>query len=98
MVGQVAAEIRSLRPPEPYKGKGIKYAGEHSPQGRQGGRQVMHEPIAIPKTRAREARIAAICACARRSQGTAERPRLVVFRSLKHIYAQLVDDARPHAR
>jgi large subunit ribosomal protein L6 len=28
VVGQVAAEIRSLRPPEPYKGKGIKYAGE----------------------------------------------------------------------
>ena len=28
-VGQVAAEIRSIRPPEPYKGKGIRYAGEH---------------------------------------------------------------------
>jgi large subunit ribosomal protein L6 len=28
IVGQVAAEIRNLRPPEPYKGKGIKYAGE----------------------------------------------------------------------
>lgn len=27
-VGQVAAEIRSYRPPEPYKGKGVKYAGE----------------------------------------------------------------------
>jgi large subunit ribosomal protein L6 len=27
-VGQAAAEIRSLRPPEPYKGKGVKYAGE----------------------------------------------------------------------
>lgn len=27
-VGQIAAEIRSLRPPEPYKGKGVKYAGE----------------------------------------------------------------------
>ncbi len=27
-VGQVAAEIRGFRPPEPYKGKGIKYAGE----------------------------------------------------------------------
>ena len=27
-VGQVAAEIRSIRPPEPYKGKGVKYAGE----------------------------------------------------------------------
>lgn len=28
IVGQVAAELRSLRPPEPYKGKGIKYLGE----------------------------------------------------------------------
>jgi len=28
VVGQVAAEIRNLRPPEPYKGKGIKYQGE----------------------------------------------------------------------
>ncbi|HTJ02381.1 MAG TPA: 50S ribosomal protein L6 [Methylovirgula sp.] len=27
-VGQVAAEIRSMRPPEPYKGKGVKYSGE----------------------------------------------------------------------
>ena len=27
-VGQVAAEIRSYRPPEPYKGKGVRYAGE----------------------------------------------------------------------
>ena len=27
-VGQVAANIRGLRPPEPYKGKGVKYAGE----------------------------------------------------------------------
>ena len=28
-VGQVAAEIRSIRPPEPYKGKGVRYGGEH---------------------------------------------------------------------
>lgn len=28
-VGQVAAEIRSFRPPEPYKGKGVKYADEY---------------------------------------------------------------------
>ena len=28
-VGQVAAEIRSFRPPEPYKGKGVRYQGEH---------------------------------------------------------------------
>ena len=29
LVGQVAAEIRSYRPPEPYKGKGVKYAEEY---------------------------------------------------------------------
>ncbi len=29
VVGQVAANIRAYRPPEPYKGKGVKYAGEH---------------------------------------------------------------------
>ncbi|MCP4039371.1 MAG: 50S ribosomal protein L6, partial [bacterium] len=29
LVGQFAANIRSIRPPEPYKGKGIRYAGEH---------------------------------------------------------------------
>jgi large subunit ribosomal protein L6 len=29
MVGQVAADIRKVRPPEPYKGKGIRYLGEH---------------------------------------------------------------------
>jgi large subunit ribosomal protein L6 len=28
-VGQVAAEIRRFRPPEPYKGKGVRYAGEY---------------------------------------------------------------------
>ena len=28
-VGQAAAEIRAFRPPEPYKGKGIRYQGEH---------------------------------------------------------------------
>ena len=29
LVGQVAAKIRSYRPPEPYLGKGVRYAGEH---------------------------------------------------------------------
>ena len=29
VVGQAAAEIRSFRPPEPYKGKGVKYTDEH---------------------------------------------------------------------
>ena len=29
LVGQVAAEIRGIDPPEPYKGKGIRYVGEY---------------------------------------------------------------------
>ncbi|HEX9591801.1 MAG TPA: 50S ribosomal protein L6 [bacterium] len=29
LLGQVAADIRALRPPEPYKGKGVRYANEH---------------------------------------------------------------------
>ncbi|MBI3286946.1 MAG: 50S ribosomal protein L6, partial [Chloroflexi bacterium] len=29
MVGEMAAKIRAVRPPEPYKGKGIRYVGEH---------------------------------------------------------------------
>ena len=28
-VGEIAAQVRGKRPPEPYKGKGIRYAGEH---------------------------------------------------------------------
>jgi len=29
LVGQVAAEVRAYRPPEPYKGKGVRYSDEH---------------------------------------------------------------------
>jgi large subunit ribosomal protein L6 len=29
LVGRVASEIRSIRPPEPYKGKGVKYENEY---------------------------------------------------------------------
>jgi large subunit ribosomal protein L6 len=32
LVGEVAARIRKRRPPEPYKGKGVRYAGEHVPR------------------------------------------------------------------
>ncbi len=43
LLGQTAAKLRALRKPDPYKGKGIKYADEaHPHEGRQeGGRQVM---------------------------------------------------------
>jgi large subunit ribosomal protein L6 len=32
LVGEIAARIRKRRPPEPYKGKGVRYAGEHVPR------------------------------------------------------------------
>ena len=40
-VGQFAAEVREKRPPEPYKGKGIKYADEHirRKEGKTGGKK-----------------------------------------------------------
>jgi large subunit ribosomal protein L18 len=50
-------------------------------------------PIHAPKTRAAR-RYRRHLRVRKRVQGTAERPRLVVFRSLKHISAQLVDDDR----
>jgi large subunit ribosomal protein L18 len=50
-------------------------------------------PIHAPKSRS-ELRYRRHLRVRQRVTGTAERPRLVVFRSLKHIYAQLVDDAR----
>jgi large subunit ribosomal protein L18 len=46
-----------------------------------------------PKNRA-EQRLRRHLRLRKKVTGTAERPRLVVYRSLKHIYAQLVDDAR----
>lgn len=52
--------------------------------------------ILAPKTRA-ERRKRRHLRVRKKVTGTAERPRLVVFRSLKHIYAQLVDDDRGQA-
>ena len=48
--------------------------------------------MAIPRTKT-EKRARRHIRVRKKLSGTAERPRLVVFRSLKHIYAQLVDDA-----
>ena len=50
-------------------------------------------PIHAPKTRA-DRRYRRHLRVRKKVTGTAERPRLVVYRSLKHIYAQLVDDQR----
>jgi large subunit ribosomal protein L18 len=50
----------------------------------------MIKPSNINKTALRQRRRAAI---RKRLSGTTERPRLAVFRSLKHIYAQIIDDS-----
>ena len=78
-VGQVAANIRKLRAPEPYKGKGIKYSDEviRRKAGKAGKKAALKR---------RHARIR------KRISGTAERPRLVVTRSNRHMVAQIVDD------
>ena len=127
-VGQFAAEVRKVRKPEPYKGKGIRYEGEsRQDQAGQGVRrrwcEVTLQPRRLRSTcveseinwslrtdtdapkverdehgrqtdKAKQLRLAAaqVERRATRSSGTPERPRLSVFRSDKHIYAQLIDD------
>ena len=80
-VGQVAAKIRELRPPEPYKGKGIRYAGRARPaQGRQAGvasdagtMSRTTQAGSAPSRRHRRVR--------GKVRGHARAPRLAVFRS-----------------
>ena len=50
----------------------------------------------ITKKSSQEARIKRHRRIRSRVQGTPERPRLAVFRSLKHMYAQVIDDTRGH--
>ena len=93
VLGQTAARIRSFRPPEPYKGKGVRYTGEkiREKAGKAGGGkgEVGEEAIGIMANTRSKVASGASSASARRSTGTAERPRLTVFRSTKHIYAQV---------
>ena len=79
-VGQVAADIRKVRKPEPYKGKGVRYAGEVVTQGREGGEVAMSKTLRNHELRVRRHR-----RVRKHVIGTAERPRLTVFRSNKHI-------------
>jgi large subunit ribosomal protein L6 len=86
-VGQVAAEIRAYRPPEPYKGKGVRYADERVVI-KETKKEITDrlEGIAMNK---KDARV-------RRSRKTRVRiaeqraTRLVVNRSNCHIYAQII--------
>ncbi len=93
MLGQVAANIRALRKPDPYKNKGIRYTGEalRKKVGKTGAEWQMIRKIEKKEIRRRiHERIR------RKLRGSAERPRLAVFRSVAHIYAQVIDDAAGH--
>jgi large subunit ribosomal protein L6 len=62
VVGEIAAQIRKVRPPEPYKGKGIRYVGEHVQRtvGKRAG----------PSRRSPSRGCAAAAACGRRCAAT----------------------------
>ena len=84
LVGEIASQIRRVRPPEPYKGKGIRYAGEHV--RRKVGKRRMSVTTKPQQRLRRRRRVRA------KVSGTAERPRLSVFRSNRGVFAQLIDD------
>jgi hypothetical protein len=75
-LGQFAANVRRVKPPEPYLGKGIRYEGRsHPPQAGQESR-LIYEKVPHSKTNSASAAMVRIRA---RITGTAERPRLTVF-------------------
>ena len=98
LVGQVAANIRTIRKPEPYKGKGVRYLGEHVVR-KAGKTGEVGRRMSDSAKQKRDARIRRHRRVRKKVAGTAERPRLAVFRSNKHISAQVIDDrAGSHAR
>ena len=83
-VGQAAAEIRSFRPPEPYKGKGIRYADEHVRRKEAKKKYVGRAMNQKNESRLRRARRS------RTRMRTAGATRLSVHRTPRHIYAQVI--------
>ena len=93
LLGQVCSKIRSFRKPEPYKGKGIKFVGEEirRKSGKSAGANNSHKNRTIMTTKI-ERRIKIKYRVRNKISGTAERPRMSVFRSNKQIYVQVIDD------
>ena len=97
MLGQVAANMRALRPPDPYKNKGVRYTGEAvAEEGRQDRRVREASRVTWHAIRKMTSALRIHTRIRRRVKGTPERPRLAVFRSVKHIYAQVIDDSKGH--
>ena len=84
-LGQVAAEIRAFRPPEPYKGKGVRYSDEHVK--RKEAKKAAGAGLSTKNiTRLRRAKKT------RAMIKNQDSPRLTVFRSSRHFYAQVFDN------
>jgi hypothetical protein len=83
-VGQVAAEIRAVRPPEPYKGKGIRYSDEKDHDQRNQEEIRSCNMLTKKEQRLRRARQTRIRIA---NQGVA---RLTVNRTNLHIYASVI--------
>jgi large subunit ribosomal protein L18 len=80
VVGQVAAEVRAYRPPEPYKGKGVRYADEvivSKKRRRSKGTDMDKKQARLRRARKTRAKIAELKVV-----------RLCVHRTNSHIYAQ----------
>ena len=88
LVGQVASEIRAFRPPEPYKGKGVRYADEYV-RRKEAKKEIIVKRIGFKMSDKKIARIRR----ARRSRVKMRKlgaERLSVNRTPRHIYAQII--------
>ena len=88
IVGDIAAKVRAVRPPEPYKGKGIKYKGEHI--RRKVGKAAKAVGGAINMNNQKTKRQVRT----RNKIKASDRPRVTVHRSNKYISAQIIDDQK----
>ena len=86
-VGQTAAEIRDIRPPEPYKGKGVRYSDEQIASRKARRSSAARTRMNITKKERRQRRAVKTRAQIRELKVA----RLTVHRTPRHIYAQLFD-------
>ena len=99
LVGETAARIRRMRPPEPYKGKGIKYAEEtiRRKAGKAGAKgRSRSEPCSSDQTPTRACARSGTAAFGAPSAGPPRDRGWRCSAALEHIYCQIIDDTAGH--